>query len=285
MNLSTLERLYCPECQGALRLMEATAWQNKDTVHRGVVACPCGHRYPIRSGILDLKPSRQGITLAQWTNHLPLTAWGYERFWRRRALTLLSGEPFPVEREAAVVREMMMPDPAGLYLDLGCSTALQARILAAYWRDHSTNARVVALDFAMPMLREAAALIRREGWETIDLVCADAERLPFPNRSVAGIACGGSLNEFRNPRAVLAEAQRVAAGGSASAFMSLLKGDGEAGRIERSLTRSSGIRFYTLAETRRLFEEAGWQVVAQAAWGRVAFTKILPILDKPSINP
>ncbi|MFN8471384.1 MAG: class I SAM-dependent methyltransferase [Anaerolineae bacterium] len=285
MHLSTLERLCCPECKEPLRLVEATAWQSKDTVQRGAAGCACGARYAIRSGILDFRPSRQGITLAQWTNHFAPTAWGYERFWRLRALSQLSGEPFPVSREAEVILGMMEPDQPGLYLDLACSTALQARILAGYWRDRPTAARVLAVDFAWPMLREAVSLIRREGWECIDLVCADTEQLPLPEASIAGIACGGSLNEFRNAPAVLAEARRVAGGGSRSAFMSLLAGEDGPSAAEYWLTQSSGIRFYTLAETRQLFEDADWYVCCQAAWGRIAFTEIEPLLDKPYIKP
>ncbi len=248
----------------------------------GIAACACGRRYPIRIGILDFQPPRQGITPAQWTNHVWLTAWGYERFWRKRALTALSGEPFPIEREAALMVALMAPNREGLYLDLACSTALQARFLATYWRSRPTDARVVALDFAWPMLVEAEALIRREGLETVDLVCADAEHLPFLDGSLAGITCGGSLNEFRSPLPVLREVRRVVRDDSCAAFMSLLKG---ASLLEQVLTQHSGIGFYTLDETERLFQEAGWRVVAKADWGRVAFAKIRPILDKPSINP
>ncbi|MFN8482070.1 MAG: methyltransferase domain-containing protein [Anaerolineae bacterium] len=284
MHLSTLERLLCPDCRGPLRLVEATAWQGKAAVQRGTAGCVCGARYAIRSGILDFRPSRHGITPAQWTNHFAPTAWGYERFWRLRSLTQLSGEPFPLAREAQVMLEMMQPDAPGLYVDLACSTALQARILAAYWRERGLPARVLAVDFAWPMLREAASLIRREGWETIDLVCADTEQLPLPDGSVAAIACGGSLNEFRDASVVLAEARRVARDGGRSAFMSLLSGDKGPRGLEQVLSESSGIRFYSLAQTRRLFETAEWDVVQQAAWGRVLFSEIRPILNKPYIN-
>ncbi|MFN8498096.1 MAG: class I SAM-dependent methyltransferase [Anaerolineae bacterium] len=230
-------------------------------------------------------PSRQGITVAQWTNHFAPTAWGYERFWRLRALSQLSGEPFPLSREADVMLGMMQPDRPGLYVDLGCSTALQARILASYWRERAIAARVLAVDFAWPMLREAVGLIRREGWDSIDLVCADTEALPLADASVTGLVCGGSLNEFRSAPAVLVEARRVACASSRSVFMSLLSGDNGPGGIEHLLSASSGIRFYSLEGTRRLFEDGGWQVLGQNAWGRVAFTEIRPKMDKPSINP
>ena len=100
-----------------------------------------------------------------------------------------------------------------------------------------------------------------------------------------GIACGGSLNEFRDASVVLAEARRVARDGGRSAFMSLISGDKGPRGLEQVLSESSGIRFYSLAQTRRLFETAGWDVVQQAAWGRVLFSEIRPILNKHYINP
>jgi uncharacterized protein YbaR (Trm112 family) len=122
MRLSTLERLVCPTCRAPLRLAAAVRWLGMDRVGLGAVQCECG-QYAIEQGILDLYPSTVGITPAQWSNHLGVTAWGYERFWRPRALTLLSGEPFPLEREFRVVQDLLQPAPTGLYLDLGCSTA------------------------------------------------------------------------------------------------------------------------------------------------------------------
>jgi len=281
MHRSTLDNLICPRCQSSLRLVSATAWLDQERIRAGAAACACS-RYPIRDGILDLAPSLDGITLAQWSNVLPLTAWGYERFWRRRSLSLLACEPFPVEREFELVWDMLQPAREGLYLDLGCSTALQGRGLAPRL---SWASRVVAVDFSAAMLREAARRVEGEGVTRVDLVRARGENLPFADGQLAGIVCGGSLNEFRDPSWVLTEAYRVAMAGSLSVFMSLLTGDGGPGRIDSRLSRSSGIRFYTQGETRQLFENSGWRVVEQVAWGRVAFTKIQRILDKPSINP
>ena len=55
--------------------------------------------------------ARRGrLTPAQLSNFLPLTAWGYA-WWRARSLTLLTGEPFGLEREAQLFLALCRPQP------------------------------------------------------------------------------------------------------------------------------------------------------------------------------
>ena len=271
MHRSTLDNLICPRCQSSLRLVSATAWLDQDRIRVGAAACACS-RYPIRDGILDLAPSLDGITLAQWSNVLPLTAWGYERLWRRRSLSLLSGERFPVEREFELVWDMLQPAREGLYLDLGCSTALQGRGLAPRL---SWASRVVAVDFSAAMLREAARRVEGEGVTRVDLVRARGENLPFADGQLAGIVCGGSLNEFSAAWPILVEAQRVIQPEGRAVFMSLLTSASERGRrVQKFVNASSGIKFWTPDETVRLFESAGWRVLDQRRWGMVLFSTL-----------
>ncbi len=276
MHTATLDRLRCPTCHTPLRLSAAVEWLGLERVRRGAARCACTE-YTIADGILDLRPSLRDITPAQASNHVPPTAWGYEDTWRKRALSLLSGEPFPIEREWRVVRDMLQPGD-GLYVDLACSTALQARGLARFWRDTggvADDTRIVAIDFSAPMLREAARRIRHEGGDRIDLVRARAERLPFADGVVAGLVCGGSLNEFAAPWPVLVEARRVIQPGGSAVFMSLLTTATQRGaRVQRFLNSASGLKFWTPEATAALFADAGWQVVAQRVWGGVAFTHV-----------
>ena len=62
-------------------------------------------------------------------------------------------------------------------LDLGCGTGHAARALAARW----PKARVIAVDFAPGMLREAA---RHDESARCERLCADALGLPLPDASV-----------------------------------------------------------------------------------------------------
>ena len=62
-------------------------------------------------------------------------------------------------------------------LDLGCGTGHAARTLGARW----PKARVIAVDFAPGMLREAA---RQDDAARFERLCADALDLPLPDASV-----------------------------------------------------------------------------------------------------
>ena len=273
MHRSTLDNSVCPRCRTPLRLVGATAWLDRDRLRAGTAACAC-QRYAVRDGVLDLAPSLADISPAQWSNVLPLTAWGYERFWRRRALGLLSGEVFPVEREFGLVWDMLQPAAEGLYLDLGCSTALQARGLAARL---SGASRVVAVDFSAAMLAEAARRVEAEGATRVDLVRARGESLPFEDGSLAGVVCGGSLNEFSAAWPVLAEARRALRPEGRAVFMSLLTGTTErAQQVQRIINATSGIKFWTPEATADLFQSAGWRVLDQRQWGMVLFTSLTP---------
>jgi hypothetical protein len=59
-----------------------------------------GKTYPVKSGYLDLLVRRTGAdSIANLTNFLPGAGPLYEPLWRVHSLTLLTGEPFPSERE------------------------------------------------------------------------------------------------------------------------------------------------------------------------------------------
>lgn len=286
MYIPTLSHLVCSTCRTPLRLTAALTWLGPQRVDLGAAACGC-QSYSIEQGILDMYPSLDGLSPAQASNLLPLTAWGYERFWRPRALSLMSGEPFSIQRELAVVVEMLQPSREGIYLDLACSTALQARGLARHWATQTDlgSRRVVALDFSQSMLREAGRLIRREGWQSVDLARARGEALPFADASVAGLVCGGSLNELGAPWAALTEARRVTQPEGRAVFMSILTSEAPRGRrIQRWLTALSGLKFWSAQATQDLFTSTGWSVIDQRTWGAVAFTACCPNLSGRSVN-
>ncbi len=81
-------------------------------------------------------------------------------------------------REEMLRRLELLAFRPAIALDLGAGTGHAARALKARW----PSARVLALDLAPGMLREAA---RRRSWRRrFELVQADAARLPFPTGSV-----------------------------------------------------------------------------------------------------
>jgi malonyl-CoA O-methyltransferase len=88
-------------------------------------------------------------------------------------------------------------------LDVGCGTGRGAAGLKKRWRD----AEVIAVDVSLPMLREAR---RNRGWfQPFARVCADAQALPFPDRSMDVVYSNLCLQWCDSPRPLLAECARV----------------------------------------------------------------------------
>jgi malonyl-CoA O-methyltransferase len=90
-----------------------------------------------------------------------------------------------------------------LIVDAGCGTAHAAREL----KRRFPRARVIALDIATGMLREAQ---RQQGWRRrFERVCADAERMPLADASVDLIFSNLMLQWCDVPDTALREFQRV----------------------------------------------------------------------------
>jgi len=95
-------------------------------------------------------------------------------------------------------------------LDAGSGTAPQAAAL----RKRYPGARLVALDFSLPMLERARGLgwrARLAGARRPAAVCASLERLPLAAASVQLVWSNMALHWAPEPRAALAEFERVLA--------------------------------------------------------------------------
>lgn len=204
------------------------------------------------------------LTLAARTNLWPLTALGYEA-WRQRALTLLSGRPFPLDEELSLMLKRVQPVAGRVFLDLGTSTGLYARALL-----EAGAARVYALDLSPAMLR--VALQKARGRDGFVPLLARAEAIPLPETSVDGVVVGGSWNEFPDPEQVIHELYRV------------LKPDGRlwvmfSHRSQSPLQRlleGAGLRFPILSELMDLLTKSGFKVDGwrERSVGFVAGTKV-----------
>ncbi|MSP11761.1 MAG: class I SAM-dependent methyltransferase [Chloroflexi bacterium] len=288
MHNSAIAHLGCVIChRGALRLHAVIHWQTSAEVQTGITSCAyCGATFPIREGILDLllPDSLAQLNLANRSNHLAPIAWGYEDLWRRRSLALLSGRPFSNEQELDLVSRMFfssLPPPAQegtkLFLDLACSTALYARGLARRLPPTSTTANsteIIAIDNAWPMLKMAQAKLTHQPYDTIpiSLVRADAANLPFLKGTLHGVVCGGSLNEFNHPQAVLQELTRVLSPGAPAVTMSLLQASSSMLQswVQSAISNTSGIKFWTAPKIRQMFQNAGFRLLEEQILGIVA---------------
>lgn len=225
-------------------------------IRRGKARSPeTGETYSIKNGYLDLMKGNLGAdNIANFTNFLPGAGRGYEPLWRRRSLSLLTGERFPNEKEIRLISLFVGLEQDGRYLDLGCSAGLYTRNIATRLGD---GGDIVGIDISPSMLKEAARRARRIGAKP-SFARADAENLPFANASFSGAVCGGSLNEFGDPARVLGETARVLKPGGRIAIMGILKAETSWGQALQSFLSTGGVQFFGPEELHNLLEEAGF---------------------------
>jgi SAM-dependent methyltransferase len=235
----------------------------------GEVRSPAtGETYKIKDGYLDLLKSRTGAdSLANLTNFLPGAGRGYEPLWRVRSLSLLTGEPFPNERELEIIKRLIRPARSGRYLDLGCSAGLYTRSLSV----NLDSGIAVGIDISPSMLREAVRRARAVEPKP-SFIRANAKNLPFLDASFTGAVCGGSLNEFGDPARVLRETSRVLESGGRLAIMGILRVATPRGRRLQRLLSTGGIRFFDPDELRSLLDHAGFVPDPLQTYGPVFFS-------------
>lgn len=188
------------------------------------------------------------ITLAARTNLVPLTAIGYE-IWRKRALSMLSGRPFPLDEELALLVKLVQPVAGLQFLDLGTSTGLYARALL-----EAGAARVYALDLSPAMLK--VALQKARGYTGFVPLLARAEAIPLPEAAVEGVVVGGSWNEFPHPQVVVDEMHRVLKPGGRIWIIFNHRSDSALQRV----LEWTGLRFPALPELMDSLSKSGFKV-------------------------
>lgn len=238
----------------------------------GTICSNKGDEYRISNNVIDLLGDDPvEMSWAQSSNHWKLAAAIYEDIWRKRSLSLLSGEEFPIDKERELLIEWLEPGPGKKYLDVGCSTALYARLA----KNEAPESDVVALDFSRQMLREARIKAEADLAELF-LLRADARYLPFYGATFDGLMMGGTLNELTDPLKVLYECRRVLKKDGVFFMMHLIKSDAWYGRLLQESAGLSGLQFWTVEESNKMFGRAGFMVDEQVSHGIVCFSRLLP---------
>lgn len=167
------------------------------------------------------------------------------------------------EREALyrLVLDLLEPPAGAVVLDVGCGAGPFARFAAAH------GVRVIGVDLADEALRRAA------GRGVADLVLAQGERLPFPDRAFVRAVCLGNLEHFLDPAAGARELRRVLAPSGQAVVM--LPNAYYSGDLWRWLRTGEGPnhhqpldRFGSDGEWRRLLTDAGLAVDAARRWDK-----------------
>lgn len=243
-----------------------------DKPFNGTVCSNKGDEYTINNNIIDfLGDESPAMSWAQSSNHWRITASIYEDIWRKRSLSILTGEEFPIKKEQELLVEWINPQPDGLYLDVGCSTALYGRQV----KKTAPDCQLVAMDFSRQMLEEAR--IKAEADQTgLYLLRADARHMPFFGATFDGLMMGGTLNELTDPLKVMYESRRVLKKDGTFFMMHLVKADAWYARLLQDSVEFSGLKFWTVDESNQLFERSGFSIAEQFSKGIVCFSKLLP---------
>ncbi len=269
MNDAILAKLQCPRCRAKTLRLSASAVMDAEWLppHGYLVCDACNALYPIAQHILDMAiGQKQTLTLAGWSNHFFPTPQLYEPIWRRRALSILTGENFSVEREYALMNEWTNVQAGESVMDLGTSTGLYARGITPQ------GVTTVAIDLAWDMLTEAQKYIAREKRQGIVLMRAAAEILPFRDESMDAVVVGGSFNEMNSMEKALQETQRVVRRDGRMFVMSLSQATKMPGQITQTLLTPSGIKFPNVNEFNAMVKRTGWNVAEQELKGIVLFS-------------
>lgn len=235
--------IICPQCSSGFT-------QPTQQDRNPYVQCAQGHRYPVRAGVIDLLGAPQPDSIAAWSNEWRITAWAYERFWRPRSLSILSGQTYPYSRELPVVTAAI-PATARVILDLACSNGLYARAAA----QQHPNATIIGIDRSLPMLIEAQ---RRAVAANLPItyVRADARALPLSAASIDCTLIGGSLNEMTELPRVFAEVTRISTTHAACFSMHLLR----TGQRTPRLLAAGGITLYAADDIPALLRQNDWHI-------------------------
>jgi SAM-dependent methyltransferase len=157
----------------------------------------------------------------------------------------------PYYESMAAVGEV---EPGGTIVDCPCGAGPALRGLRP-----GQHVRYVAVDLSPSMLRRARKRIAQRNLQGVELLHADASRIPVPAKSADLFLSYWGLHCFPEPAAALAEAARIVRPGGRLVGAALVKGD-ESLR-QRLLIRDwrgDFGRVGTVAEVSAWIEEAGF---------------------------
>ena len=198
----------CPTC-GSLPIGGPRSW-----------SCPgCGASFRGLRGIIDLRTAEDEFLSNRddWDYANGLDA-DFDRLDFRGLLERyfdLSPEIPPRLRDRQIAHILTAPDRARMWLDalgsdeaaplldLGCGSGSFLASVAGSGRP------VAGVDIALRWLIVARKRLDEEGLAHVPLACGCAERLPFADRTFAGVVAGDVIEHVADQGATLAEAHRV----------------------------------------------------------------------------
>jgi len=265
-----------PHVAGLLRCSVCKADAIDVAGGRSLACGQCGRVYlPDPAGFFDLIDVAGGneptpTTPAQKLMESELVARVYDRFWRPTFVRVMAGKgaagaagsfsgEFFIHKSA-----LGMEDRRGPWLDLSCGPGLFTRAMAATAPGDS----VVGLDLSRAMLEVAAS--RLASYANVTLVRADAQDLPFADRSFAGINNAGALHVYNDAEAVFQEVYRVLAPNGVYVGSTFAKSKGPLGSLAARVT---GIRRFDPPELHAWLSRIGFAEYEEVRLGDAVLFK------------
>ena len=150
------------------------------------------------------------------------------------------------------------------FLDIGCGTGYAVRFVANALQDDGT---FFGVDISPRMIERAEA--NAAGFKNTHFHVANAEKLPFDADCFEAILCTNSFHHYKNPLKALSEVRRILKLGGQLCVMDVTANSRLMRRIDERVRRREPehVKFYSTAEYRTMFEDAGLKhVCTQTVW-------------------
>jgi ubiquinone/menaquinone biosynthesis C-methylase UbiE/uncharacterized protein YbaR (Trm112 family) len=202
MRRCLVELLACPECRGAIEVLEASE-ENSVRILRGTLRCShCAQRYPIEKGVPRLVKAAPDVVEVcrrfsfQWFSR-----------WNGRFESSSRCYGFNDDVYIGWVNEQLqarrVPQPGEWMLDAGCGSGEKTRVLARLNPDQN----VVGLDLGVESLEKAVAAFG--DMPNLDYVQGNILHPPFKARQFDYGMSLGVLHHTPNTRQAFAEFRRL----------------------------------------------------------------------------
>lgn len=202
--------------------------------------------------------SFQKRTLAQKSGAWKLTAWAYERLWRKQSVSMLSLGKFHLENELGQLKGAvsLTGNPNPVICDLTCSTGLYGRFLL----EEFPGSTVFFLDYSIQMLHEV--IYHKPDQKRSVMVQAFCEDPVFEDSVLDAVVCGGSWNEITQIEKTLTRMFSALKPGGVMFWMGILPASTSIGKFFQKLAAyQGGLHFDESGKIEDAFSLAGFKSI------------------------
>jgi ubiquinone/menaquinone biosynthesis C-methylase UbiE/uncharacterized protein YbaR (Trm112 family) len=249
MKLSPLALYVCPHCRGSLVLEDESQ----------LLCRPCKLAYPIVDGIPDFILENLAVNPHVVLRRARVFDWLAQIYDCKPAYPLAvriyAGWQVSHARILQQITELMA-GVSGRIIDIACGPGTLGRRLADSTRE------CYGIDMSWGMLRQGAALARREGIKNVFFARALAEAQPFPDACFDAALCGVALHLLADPLSGLREIARTLKPGSPLVATTVIAGKSGLFKFRafrEHMQKAHGLHTFSLPELARLLAQAGFQ--------------------------